>query len=792
MTPGRHILILVDRDWTHPQAGGTGTVLYGQVSRWIAAGLRVTVIAGAYPGAEPVSRPHERLAIHRMGSRLTVFPRAAWATLHGLGRDADVVLEVVNGIAFFTTLWRWLRAPRVLLVFHVHQEHYVAELGLVGRVAAFALEHLPLRFLYPGVPVVTISHSSREALAGLGIDRARIHVVYLGLEPGELRPRERAPAPALVYLGRLKRYKRIELLLDVAAAIPDATLHIAGDGEHREALEGRAAELGLDGRAVFHGHVDEGEKARLLGEAWLALTASSAEGWCLTVIEAGACATPTAALRVGGLAEAIVDGQTGVLVDSPAELVEQVSALVQTPERLRALGDAAQARARGFTWDNTASGTLDVMTATIQAGRPRLRDTLRRSESGKAAGLAAATLLNNAVQLLFTVVFTRLLGANGYGTLAALISAFLILLVAGQSVQMAAAREAALDRLGHPEAVRATLRAWTQRLLAALVAATVFSVLFRTQIAAAVGVGEAPWGAAAILPTGVLWMLLSLQRGALQGLRAYAPVGTSIVAEGVGRLLCALALFALGLGVTGAMLGTPLAFVLVAVGLEVVLHKRVGPVVRTDRGVRSLRGLVGDGWVPIVGLILLAALQNMDVIVAKHRLGADAAGSYAAAAVAAKSVVWVAIGIGLHLLPEATRRSAAGLDPRPVLLRALAILVAIAAPALLIFALAPDLLLRLAFGPDLTLAADALIFLGLAMTLLAVAYLTVQYMVALGETRFLWVLAVVAIAEPILLSATHLTITGFAGIVFGVQCVVAVSVLALGLRARRRRVAEAT
>ena len=287
-------------------------------------------------------------------------------------------------------------------------------------------------------------------------------------------------------------------------------------------------------------------------------------------------------------------------------------------------------------------------------------------------------------------------------------------------------------------------------------------------------------------------MLLSLQRGALQGLRAYAPVGTSIVAEGVGRLLCALALFALGLGVTGAMLGTPLAFVLVAVGLEVVLHKRVGPVVRTDRGVRSLRGLVGDGWVPILGLILLAALQNMDVIVAKHRLGPDAAGSYAAAAVAAKSVVWVAIGIGLHLLPEATRRSAAGLDPRPVLLRALAILVAIAAPALLIFALAPDLLLRLAFGPDLTLAADALIFLGLAMTLLAVAYLTVQYMVALGETRFLWVLAVVAIAEPILLSATHLTITGFAGIVFAVQCVVAASVLALGLRARRGRVAEAT
>ena len=431
------------------------------------------------------------------------------------------------------------------------------------------------------------------------------------------------------------------------------------------------------------------------------------------------------------------------------------------------------------------------MQRTLEAERPRLRDALRRSESGKAAGLAAATLINNAIQLVFTVVFTRLLGASGYGTLAALISAFLILLVAGQSVQVAAAREAALDRLGHPEAVRATLRAWTHRLLLALGAAIAVSVLLRAQIAAAIGVDEAPWGAAAILPTGVLWMLISLQRGALQGLRAYAPVGASIVLEGLGRLVCALVLVAAGLDVTGAMLGTPMAFALVAIGLEVALHRRIGPVRWTGAAVRSLRGLVGDGWVPIVGLFLLAALQNMDVIVAKHQLASADAGSYAAAAVAAKSVVWVAIGIGLHLLPEATRRSAAGLDPRPVLLRALAILVGIASPALLIFAAAPDLLLRLAFGPDLTRAAGALIFLGAAMTLLAIAYLTVQYMVALHETRFLWALAVIALAEPVLLSATHLGIVGFAGIVFAVQSTVAASVLALGLRARRGRAVRA-
>jgi O-antigen/teichoic acid export membrane protein len=419
------------------------------------------------------------------------------------------------------------------------------------------------------------------------------------------------------------------------------------------------------------------------------------------------------------------------------------------------------------------------------------RDSFISSESGKAAGLAGATVVNNAIQLVFTIVFTRLLGATGYGTLAALVSAFLILLVAGQAVQTAAAREAALDRLGNPAQLRATLRAWTRRLLIGLIAVIGASVLLREQLAALIGVSDVPWAAAAIPPAGALWMLVSLQRGALQGLRRYRPVGVSIVAEGAGRLVCGLLFVAVGLGVTGALLGTPVAFLLIAFWLERELHRATGSVGVGHGSVRTLRSLIDDGWVPIVGLLLLASLQNIDVIVAKHKLDGDAAGSYAAAAVAAKAVVWVAIGIGLHLLPEATRRAAAGLDPRPVLVRALVILAIVAAPALLIFAFVPELLLRVAFGPDLTQASDALLLLGAAMTLLAVAYLTVQYMVALGKTSFLWVLGVVAVAEPFLLTTSGQSIVGFAAIVFGVQCVAASAVLTLGLRARRRSMATA-
>src|SRR3954447_14242952 len=158
----RHILLLTDRDWTHPQGGGTGANLYGQVASWLAWGHRVTVVGGAYAGAAAVERPAPGLELHHMGSRITVFPRAAWAVRRGLAHDADVVLEVINGITFLTPLW--LKRPRVALVHHVHTDHYEREMGRVGKVAGFFLESLPLRLLYPGSRFVVISHATQRDL----------------------------------------------------------------------------------------------------------------------------------------------------------------------------------------------------------------------------------------------------------------------------------------------------------------------------------------------------------------------------------------------------------------------------------------------------------------------------------------------------------------------------------------------------------------------------------------------------------------------------------------------------
>src|SRR4051794_31336510 len=130
--PAMHVLVLADRDWTHPQGGGTGTNLYGQITRWLMWGHRVTVIASGYPGGAPYEQIGD-LTIHRIGGRSTLFPRAIWAQWRGLVPDADVVLEVINGITFLTPIW--LKTPSVALVHHVHREHYVEEMGWRGRPA---------------------------------------------------------------------------------------------------------------------------------------------------------------------------------------------------------------------------------------------------------------------------------------------------------------------------------------------------------------------------------------------------------------------------------------------------------------------------------------------------------------------------------------------------------------------------------------------------------------------------------------------------------------------------------
>ncbi len=608
--------MLTDRDWTHPQGGGTGTNLYGQVERWLAWGHRVSVIACGYDGCLRHER-HGALEIHRVGGRSTVFPRAIWKQWRGLVPDADVVLEVVNGISFLTPIW--LRTPRVTLVHHVHRDHYVREWGRKGALAAFLLETVPLRFLYRGSRFLTISQAAALDLEALGVPRESIAMNYIGVDLAAYSPGgERAPEPTLLYLGRFKRYKRIEVLLDVLEHVPEARLEMAGDGDHREAIEAEIEARGLGERVRLHGHVSEERKLELLRSSWVNLTASSAEGWCLTVMEAAACGTPSAALAVGGLPESILDEETGLLALEPEELAEKTRLLVRDRELRERLGARALERAQEFTWDRTARDNLAVLESEVEAARdrPGLIEGLRQSDTGRAAGLAAAVITSNVIALAFTIVFARVLGAGGYGSLAALVSAFIILMVPGSALQIAAAREVSRAVASGDPRAGAGVKRWLTRLLAATVVVALAAIPLRHVLGAVINVDEV-WAAAGVPLTAMLWMVLSVERGALQGFERYKMVGFSIIGESSTRLVFGLALVAAGLDVTGAFLGSALSIGTMALALAPSLMRRL-PDRDPDGDEPRLRDLLGDAWVPVLGLTLLFALQEVHVIVVKH------------------------------------------------------------------------------------------------------------------------------------------------------------------------------
>jgi O-antigen/teichoic acid export membrane protein len=402
------------------------------------------------------------------------------------------------------------------------------------------------------------------------------------------------------------------------------------------------------------------------------------------------------------------------------------------------------------------------------AGRLR---RLGESPTVAAAGLAAAAIAANLFAVVATVVFTRLLGTVGYGSLAALLNLSVILLVPGAALQVAAARDGTLGRFGEGGELAATLQRWTRRLVLAASATALAAALARHQLAAMLGI-EQEWAAAAVPVTAWLWVLLSLQRGLLQATRAYRAVGLSIVFESAGRVAAGIVLVEGGLGVTGAYLGTPVSALVVVAVLGALLGSRLGAPDRTTRA-HPLRALASSAALPIAALLIVAALQNVDVILASHALPDDVAGVYAAATVAAKALVWIAIGVGMWLLPEAVRRAAAARDPRPVLGRALALIAVLAVPALAAFAAAPSLVLRTAFGADYESGDDILLTLGVAYALLAFTYLAVQFLLGMDRRGPLWGLAAVALAEPLVLAALDDSAT-FAAAVLAIQAIAAV------------------
>jgi glycosyltransferase involved in cell wall biosynthesis len=180
--------------------------------------------------------------------------------------------------------------------------------------------------------------------------------------------------PCFVYIGRLKRYKGVDLLLRALAIAhrdrPDLELAIAGSGDDRPRLERLAVDLHLGAAVRFLGFVDDPTKLSLLRRAVANVFPSPKEGWGITVMEAAACGTPSVASNSPGLRDSVRDGRTGLLVPhgDPEALAAAMLRLAVDRELVDRLGAAARDHARTHGWD-AAADEVEAHLRDLAAGK---------------------------------------------------------------------------------------------------------------------------------------------------------------------------------------------------------------------------------------------------------------------------------------------------------------------------------------------------------------------------------------------------------------------------------------
>ncbi|MEU7163979.1 glycosyltransferase family 4 protein [Streptomyces morookaense] len=399
---GRHVVICNWRDGSHPQAGGAELYCEETARQLHEAGVRVTYVT-ARPRGAPRREETGYGTVVRGGGRFTVYPFVLlWLLFHR--RSVAAVIDSQNGIPFFTPLALPRRTPVVLLIHHVHQGQFALWFpGPVARLGRW-LEGRGTGLVYGRRTVCAVSPSTRAEIRRQLRVRGPVHFAPAGLElPVPEGPRERAAVPRIVCVGRLVAQKRVDLLVRAMPAVrrelPGAELHIVGDGETRQELAGLVAELGAAGTVFVHGRVPEAARDALVGSAWITATASLAEGWGLSVMEAAAAGVPALAYDVPGLRDTVRHGVTGWLLGPEEDLAAGLAKALRTvgdPVTAAVWEEECRAWADRFGWAATAAHLLAAATAEEARLRPGASRDRRAVTDACAVVEAPAELLRQA------------------------------------------------------------------------------------------------------------------------------------------------------------------------------------------------------------------------------------------------------------------------------------------------------------------------------------------------------------------------------------------------------------
>ena len=267
------------------------------------------------------------------------------------------------------------RISQSKVVFYIHGEEVPPgnDMGPISK----RLYHRSIAAMKKADAVVTVSAWTARRVRELGIPQERVKVIYNGVDHSRFFPgpadeaikvrHQLAGKRTILTVARLDPRKGHETVLRAIPAVlrefPNAVYVIVGDGPQRTTLERLVRSLGIDEHVVFARGVSDAEipayyrTCELFVQPNRRMPDGDDEGFGLVFLEAGACRRPVIGGRSGGVPEAVVDGETGILVngDSVQETADAILRLLSNPELSSRMATAGWLRSRRFDWRETAA-----------------------------------------------------------------------------------------------------------------------------------------------------------------------------------------------------------------------------------------------------------------------------------------------------------------------------------------------------------------------------------------------------------------------------------------------------
>jgi glycosyltransferase involved in cell wall biosynthesis len=331
----------------------------------------LTVVSEAIPGAA-TEGSLDGYRILRPGGPVGVH---LWTLSRFSRNQRDVEFDVL--IHDFAKIMPWTlpltRHPvhAIGFVHHIFGRNLLGELSLPqGALAVFMERADPWLHKHRHMHCVTETNYTKSIMVKLGWPKDRIWVIPPGIDHSQFwaDSSERSPTPLVIYVGRLREYKRVDLAIGAVQLLipeyPELRLEIVGDGPDMPRLRRVVKERRMESRVTFSGRVLDGELGPLYRRAWASLQPSVVEGWGFTTLEAAACGTPTVAFRNSVFPETVgPQSEKYLAVDGDVADYAKKLSMCMDDQRSQTSGSLAGQTeyARRFNWESTAASWLTML-----------------------------------------------------------------------------------------------------------------------------------------------------------------------------------------------------------------------------------------------------------------------------------------------------------------------------------------------------------------------------------------------------------------------------------------------